>query len=94
MKKKIGIFLNTPTGSFLKVFLGSMVGYYLSTFLMEDTDPFTFDRKSIKAIIAGGIAPILPIITNFINRQDTRYGKSPKPTNLSPDPLNPDKYKS
>lgn len=94
MKKRIGLFLNTPTGSFVKVFIGSMVGYYLSTFLMEDTDPFKFDRKAIKAIIAGGITPILPIITNWTNRQDTRYGKSPKPANISPDPIKPEKYKS
>lgn len=85
MKKKIGLFLNTPMGSFVKVFIGSMVGYYLSTFLMEDSDPFKFDKKTIKAIIAGGIAPIMPIITNWVNRQDARYGKKGQLQNFKPE---------
>lgn len=67
----MGKFLNSPLGSWLKVFLTAV----LIKFLDKGADIFALDLESIKDLVQAGMVGVLPVIINILNPQDTRYGK-------------------
>lgn len=47
-----------------------------------------FSKTSITEIITAGVASLIPVLINYFNPADTRYGKKGDLTNLPPDPKN------
>ena len=78
-------FLNTIWGSYIKVSLGCMISWYLVSIAMGEVDPLKFDKSTIKELIVAGIAPFTPMLINWRNRHDPRYGKKPKAPTIKPD---------
>lgn len=60
-------FLNSVYGSWLKIFVSAIL-----TMVIASGDIFSV---TLKECISAGIISILPIIINYLNPHDTRYGK-------------------
>lgn len=60
-------FLNSIYGSWLKIFLSAIL-----TMVMAKGDIYMI---TLKECISAGIISILPIIINYLNPHDKRYGK-------------------
>lgn len=60
-------FLNTIYGSWVKVFLSAVL-----TMIIAKGDIFAV---SLKECVSAGAISILPIIINYLNPHDIRYGK-------------------
>ncbi len=60
-------FLNSVYGSWLKIFVSAIL-----TMVIASGDIFLV---TLKECISAGIISILPIIINYLNPHDTRYGK-------------------
>lgn len=56
--------------SWLKVFLATI----LTLFIADGADLFAVDTTDIKAWVAAAFAAALPLVINYINPRDTRYG--------------------
>jgi hypothetical protein len=65
-------FLNTMIGSWLKVFLTTVLSLYLAT----GKGLFDMDFESIKNLVSAGFASLIPVIINSLNPNDPRYGKN------------------
>ena len=63
-------FLNTMAGSWLKVFLVAV----LIKFSDLGANIFSLDTESIKHLANAGIIAVIPVLINFLNPQDNRYG--------------------
>lgn len=74
-------FLNTPFGSFVKVFFSAMA----VRFMAEGGNLLSFDMNMLHKLINTGAMAVLPVIINFLNPNDPRYGKG-KDINLEPKP--------
>jgi len=66
--------LNTIYASWLKVFISSVFGAYL-IMLQEGTNLFSWDLAMVEKLLTAGVVSTLPIIINWLNPSDTRYGK-------------------
>jgi len=66
--------LNTVYASWLKVFISSVFGAYL-IMLQEGTNLFSWDLAMVEKLLTAGVVSTLPIIINWLNPSDTRYGK-------------------
>lgn len=64
-------FLNSAFGSWIKVFVAAILGLVLTN-LLTGIDLFEMNWKSL---VSGAVASVLPIIINWLNPSDTRYGK-------------------
>lgn len=64
-------FLNSAFGSWIKVFVAAILGLVLTN-LLNGIDLFEMNWKSL---VSGAVASVLPIIINWLNPSDTRYGK-------------------
>jgi len=60
-------FLNSIYGSWIKIFLSAII-----TMVMAKGDIYLV---TLKECISAGIISILPIIINYLNPHDKRYGK-------------------
>lgn len=60
-------FLNSIYGSWLKIFLSAIL-----TMIIAKGDIYLV---TLKECISAGIISVLPIIINYLNPHDTRYGK-------------------
>ena len=60
-------FLNSIYGSYIKVLLSAIL-----TMVIAKGDIF---EVTLKEVISAGVISMLPIIINFLNPHDTRYGK-------------------
>jgi hypothetical protein len=60
-------FLNSVYGSWVKVFISAIL-----TMVIVKNDIYSV---TLKECISAGIISILPIIINYLNPNDTRYGK-------------------
>jgi len=66
--------LNTIYASWLKVFISSVFGAYL-IMLQEGTNLFSWDLAMVEKLLTAGVVSTLPIIINWLNPADERYGK-------------------
>ena len=64
-------FLNTIAGSWLKVFLVAV----LVKFSDLGGDLFALDLVSLRHLLQAGVIATIPVIINYLNPNDTRYGK-------------------
>ena len=60
-------FLNSIYGSYLKVFLSAIL-----TMILAKGNIYSV---TLKECISAGVISILPIVINYLNPNDTRYGK-------------------
>jgi len=60
-------FLNSIYGSYIKVFLSAIL-----TMILAKGDIYSV---TLKECISAGVISIIPIIINYLNPNDTRYGK-------------------
>ena len=56
--------------SWLKVFAATI----LTLFIADGSDLFAVDTTDIKSWVAAAFAAALPLVINYINPRDTRYG--------------------
>lgn len=66
--------LNSIYASWLKVFISSVFGAYL-IMLQEGTNLFSWDLAMVEKLLTAGVVSTLPIIINWLNPADERYGK-------------------
>ena len=74
-KTSIMKFLNTIYGSWVKVFLSAVLTMYLAE-LTQGHDLFSLDILMVKKLITAGVVALLPVILNFLNPNDPRYGNN------------------
>ena len=67
-------FLNTAVGSWLKVFISSILTAWL-LMLTNGQQLFSWDLQMIENLLTVGVVSTLPIVINYLNPKDTRYGK-------------------
>ena len=66
--------LNTIFASWLKVFIASVLGAYLVE-LQNGTNLFTWNLDMVESLLNVGVVSMIPIIINWLNPADPRYGK-------------------
>lgn len=59
--------------SWLRVFLAAVASSFLSIVITGNT--VFFDTKAWEAILISGIVAVFPVIINYLNPNDTRYGR-------------------
>ena len=64
-------FLNSAFGSWIKVFVAAILGLVLTN-LLNGIDLFEMNWKSL---VSGAVSSVLPIIINWLNSSDPRYGR-------------------
>lgn len=65
-------FLNTPLGSFAKVFIAACL-----MFVIKAGSIWGIDWKQL---IDASVIASIPVAINWLNPSDTRYGKTDKPS--------------
>lgn len=63
-------FFNTMVGSWVKVFITVVLAQYMAMGISI----FELDIESIKCLVSSGIASLIPVIINYLNPNDPRYG--------------------
>lgn len=74
MKKKFQEWLNTMPGSWFKVFIAAFIGQLLYDVLVVGS-VLAFDLKMVDKALIAGLAAVVPVIINYLNPKDARYGK-------------------
>lgn len=69
-------FLNTVAGSWLKVGLSAILGQYLV--IISDPAQTLYSWDTLKAFGIVGSVAVVPIIINWLNPNDPRYGNQSK----------------
>lgn len=78
-------FLTTIQGSFVKHFLTAVITLYIYE-LTEGLDPFAINLAMAKKFMSAGLISSLPVVLNWLNRDDSRYGFKPKSGNFPTEP--------
>ena len=63
-----------PAGSMVFSWFKVFASVVLGLFLADGADVFAVDSSDARLWVAAGIAAVLPLIINFLNPHDTRYG--------------------
>lgn len=69
----MGKFLSSPIGSFLKVLLAAILSTYL-IMLSNGQRLFSWDRNMVEHLFTAGFVSTIPVLINWLNPKDTRYG--------------------
>ena len=67
--------MNTKQKAMLASYGRSFLAAMTATFMATGGDLFALDTDTIKAILASGIAAVLPVALRYINKQDPAFGK-------------------
>jgi len=67
----------SPVASWIKVFVSAVIAQYLIS-LIEGYSLFSWDKVMLEKLLTAGAVAVLPVIINFINKKDTRYGLGSK----------------
>lgn len=59
--------------SWLNVFIAAAITALLT--VLVDTGSLVLDWQSIQAVIIAGLVAVLPVIKNYFDKSDTRYGR-------------------
>lgn len=59
--------------SWVKIFLAAVISSFLSLVVAGDT--ILLDVQAWEAILISGLVSVLPVIINWLNPNDTRYGR-------------------
>jgi hypothetical protein len=67
--------MNTQQKAMLASYGRSFLAAVTATFMATGGDLFALDADTAKAILASGIAAILPVALRYINKQDPMFGR-------------------
>lgn len=59
--------------SWLNVFVAAAITALLT--VLVDTGSLAFDWQSVQAVIIAGLVAVLPVMRNYFDSSDTRYGR-------------------
>jgi hypothetical protein len=59
--------------SWFNVFLGAAIASFLA--LIIDNNTLALELKAIEAIVISGLVAVLPVIKNYLDSSDHRYGR-------------------
>ena len=59
--------------SWANVFVAAVITALLT--VLVDTGSLALDWKSIEAVLIAGLVAVLPVIKNYFDKNDPRYGK-------------------
>jgi len=76
MKDKFLVFLTTPVGSMLRIFVAGLIAYLVIDLKTDGKVDISWDEVNIW--IAGALVVVLPIVAAVINPADTRWGRGSK----------------
>ena len=65
--------LNTIYASWLKVFIAAVLGAYLVE-LQDGQNLFDWSFEMVESLLTVGVVSLIPIVINYLNPNDTRYG--------------------
>jgi hypothetical protein len=65
----------TDTGRMVRSWLNVFVSTILVLFVTDGADIFAVDMTDAKAWLAAAFVAVLPLIVNYLNPRDTRYGR-------------------
>ena len=66
--------LNSIYASWLKVFVSAILGAYLIE-LQNGVNLFSWNLEMLESLLTVGVVSVIPIIINWLNPADPRYGK-------------------
>ena len=66
--------LNTIYASWIKVFISAVLGAYLIE-LQNGVNLFSWNLEMLESLLTVGVVSMIPIIINWLNPADERYGK-------------------
>lgn len=70
----IGKFISqTPVGSWIKLALAALLSQYL--IIIMDANQHLWSYDSLRAIGIAVSVQVVPVVINWLNKQDPRYGK-------------------
>lgn len=64
----------TDTGRMVRSWLNIFVATMITLFITDGADIFAVDATDVKAWLAAAFVAVLPLIANYLNPRDTRYG--------------------
>ncbi len=67
-------FLNTPFASWLKIFISAALTQYLV--IISTPEMILWSLESLKNLGIAGSVATTPVIINWLNKADPRYGKN------------------
>ena len=65
---------NNPVGLMVKSWVLVFASVVLGLFLADGADLFSVDATDLRTWLAAGIAAVLPLVINYLNPNDGRYG--------------------
>lgn len=65
---------NDPSGSMVFSWIKVFAATVLALFLADGADVFAVDANDLRTWLAAGFAALLPVVINYINPNDGRYG--------------------
>lgn len=60
--------------SWANVFVAAVIASFLA--LIVDSQTLALDLKAVEAIVISGLVAVLPVIKNYFDKNDPRYGKT------------------
>jgi hypothetical protein len=67
--------MNAQQKAMLESYGRSFLAAMTATFMASGGDLFALDAETLKAIVASGIAAVLPVALRYINKKDPAFGK-------------------
>lgn len=67
--------MNDKQKAMLASYGRSFLAAVTATFMATGGDLFALDGETVKAILASGIAAVLPVALRYINKKDPAFGK-------------------
>lgn len=74
--------------SWVKVFASVVLGLFLA----DGADVFAVDASDVRLWLAAGLAAVVPLVVNYINPHDTRYGRGAEAVDNSVEVFDSEEY--
>ena len=70
--------MSTQTKAMLKSWLNVFIAAVITalTVVIVDTKTLALDWQTVEAILIAGLVAVLPVIKNYFDKSDHRYGKT------------------
>jgi hypothetical protein len=74
--------------SWIKVFVSVVLGLFLA----DGADVFSVDASDLRLWLSAGFVAVIPLVVNYINPNDTRYGIGAVPANDNVEVFDSEEY--
>lgn len=73
--------MSTETKSMLKSWFNVFIAAVITalTVVIVDTKTLALDWQTLEAILIAGLVAVLPVIKNYFDKSDPRYGRKEEP---------------